>query len=224
MCFGCGTPFPFLEYIDQLHVTQWEKVHVLLTYVYFMSIDLWFGNYRVCLFLNFSSEKSGTRYLSIFNFIFQASWVDKMKECLENRLKMSRRKMKRQGDTASPSAKRQRSSHPKDHLLQRSVFVELPTSSMQYFIVLINCRYPVRVQDVESEDPRSVVEHNKALCEEMKKPKPRDALLLPLMKKTFQDRRIFIQNDASTVVEILEHYPAMARPAVVSLVLSTTIE
>ena len=45
--------------------------------------------------------------------------------------------------------------------------------------------------------------------EEMKKPKPRDSLLLPLMKKTFQDRRIFIQNDVSAVLDILEHYPVL---------------
>ena len=74
----------------------------------------------------------------------------------------------------------------------------------------------MRVQDGESEDPRGVVEHSKAICEEMKKPKPRDSLLLPLMKKTFQDRRIFIRSDASAVSEILEHYPALGRPAVVS--------
>ena len=74
----------------------------------------------------------------------------------------------------------------------------------------------MRVQESESEDPRSVMEHNKAMHEEMKKPKPRDSLLLPLMKKTFHDRCIFIQNDASSVSEILEHYPALARPGIVS--------
>ena len=49
----------------------------------------------------------------------------------------------------------------------------------------------------------SVAEHAKALNEEMKKPKPRDSVLLPLMKHTFHDRRIFVQNDASSVTEIL---------------------
>ena len=68
-----------------------------------------------------------------------------------------------------------------------------------------------------SEDPRSVEEHTKALVEEMKKSKPRDAVLLPLMKSTFQDRRIFIQNDAKAVIEILDVYPPLSRPAVVSL-------
>ena len=84
------------------------------------------------------------------------------------------------------------------------------------FVSLCNWyRYPVRVQDSISEDPRSVTEHNKALHEEMKKAKPRDTVMLPLMKNTYRDRRTFIQNDASTVAEILEHYPALVRPAVV---------
>ena len=51
----------------------------------------------------------------------------------------------------------------------------------------------------------------KALQEEMKKAKPRDVLLLQLMKNTFHDRRMFIQNE-----DILEQYPALARPTVVS--------
>ena len=62
-------------------------------------------------------------------------------------------------------------------------------------------------------------EHNKGLKEEMKKAKPRDNLLLPLMKKTFCSRRIYIQSEASTVAEILEQYPAMVRPAIVSVLL-----
>ena len=64
------------------------------------------------------------------------------------------------------------------------------------------------MHDCEPDDPRSIREHTKAMHEEMKKSKPRDSLLLPLMKITFQDRCMFIQNDASTVAEILEHYPA----------------
>ena len=53
------------------------------------------------------------------SFLLQSSWVDKIKECLENRIKMSRRKMKRIGEAESPNPKRQRSSLHKDHLLQR---------------------------------------------------------------------------------------------------------
>ena len=50
----------------------------------------------------------------------------------------------------------------------------------------------------------------------MRKAKPRDNLLLPLMKSTYPDCRIFIQNDATPVTEILDSYPALRRPAIVS--------
>lgn len=74
----------------------------------------------------------------------------------------------------------------------------------------------MRVEDAIPDDPGSVAEHNKALQEEMQKSKPRDSVLLPLMRSTFYDRRIFIQNDAASVSDILDHYPALYRPAVVS--------
>ena len=77
----------------------------------------------------------------------------------------------------------------------------------------------MRIEESMPEDPSSVAEHKKALQEEMKKAKPRDALLLPLMKSTFHDRRLFIQNDASAVADILEDYPALARSTVVSVIL-----
>ena len=79
------------------------------------------------------------------------------------------------------------------------------------------CRYPVRVQETVTDDPKSVQEHNKALHEEMKKANPRDHLLLPLMKSTFDDRRVFVQNDAASVTEILDSYPALAQFSVVRL-------
>ena len=44
------------------------------------------------------------------------------------------------------------------------------------------------------------VAENAEAPEEMKKPKPKDSVLLPLMKHTFHDRRIFVQNDAASVV------------------------
>ena len=74
----------------------------------------------------------------------------------------------------------------------------------------------MRILDTVSDDPRSVAEHTKALVDEMKKAKPRDTVLSPLMKSTFQDRRVFIQNDATTVAEILQVYPSLNRPAMVS--------
>ena len=82
-----------------------------------------------------------------------------------------------------------------------------------------NYRYPVRVQEVDTDDPRSISEHYKAVEEEMKKQKPRDALILPLMKSTFHDRRLFIQNDATSVNEILQIHPALVRPATVSIII-----
>ena len=74
----------------------------------------------------------------------------------------------------------------------------------------------MRVQDAISDDPRSTAEHTKAMIEEMKKSKPRDSVVLPLMKSTFPDRRLFVQNDAGNVTEILESYPAFSRPAVIN--------
>ena len=74
----------------------------------------------------------------------------------------------------------------------------------------------MRIEDCVPEDSGSVSEHKKALQEEMKKAKPRDVLLLQLMKNTFHDRRMFIQNEAAAVADILEQYPALARPTVVS--------
>ena len=74
----------------------------------------------------------------------------------------------------------------------------------------------MRVEEGIPEDPGSVAEHNKAIQEEMKKAKPRDTQLLSLMKSTFHDRRIFIQNDAVNVADVLKHYPALTHPAVVN--------
>lgn len=67
-----------------------------------------------------------------------------------------------------------------------------------------------------SDDVRSIQEHNKALHEELSKAKPRDPVILPLMKSTFSERRIYRQNDAISVKETLDVYPALRRPAVVS--------
>ncbi len=63
---------------------------------------------------------------------------------------------------------------------------------------------------------RSIEEHIKAASEEMKKLKPRDHVLLPLMKKTFQGRRMLVQVDAESVQHILDIYAALRRVVVVS--------
>ena len=43
----------------------------------------------------------------------------KMQECIDNRLKLSRRKLKKQSGEASPNPKRKRMAYAKDELLSR---------------------------------------------------------------------------------------------------------
>ena len=57
-------------------------------------------------------------FLSLY-FDMQASWVFKMQECIDNRLKQSRRKLKKQLGGASPNPKRKCVLYPKDELLSR---------------------------------------------------------------------------------------------------------
>lgn len=75
-------------------------------------------------------------------------------------------------------------------------------------------RYPV-TNNIAGENPESLVEHGKAIEKELAKKKPRDAILLPLMKSTYGDRRIYILNVACSVSDLLVKYPALSRPAVV---------
>ena len=74
-------------------------------------------------------------------------------------------------------------------------------------------RYPTRVLDAPVDDACSTERHKKAIEEESKKSKPRDSVLLPLMKSTFQARRMFIQ---AKVEGTLQSFPTLSRPAVVS--------
>lgn len=60
--------------------------------------------------------------------------------------------------------------------------------------------------------------HNKAIKVELAKAKPRDSVLLPLMRSTYGERRMFILNEATSVQSILEKYCALSRPAIVSAV------
>lgn len=78
-------------------------------------------------------------------------------------------------------------------------------------------RYPVKVNADIVDDDQSFERHSKAMKEEMEKARPRDTLLLPLMKSTFSTRRGMIQfEEDKSVVDILKDYPALSRPAVVS--------
>ena len=79
-------------------------------------------------------------------------------------------------------------------------------------------RYPAQPGGGSLDDPRSIEEHCKAMCDEMKKTSPRDHVLLPLLKSTYGDRRSYIEFDSEADVRsMLEVYPALCRPAAVRL-------
>ena len=68
------------------------------------------------------------------------------------------------------------------------------------------------------DDQRSVDEHTRAMITEMNKARPRDHVLLPLLKSTYDSRRMYVEfDDDADVCSTLEAYPAMCRPAAVSL-------
>ena len=77
-------------------------------------------------------------------------------------------------------------------------------------------RYPVGSStSPDIENPETVAEHQKAMNNELEKTRPRDSILLPLMKSTFGARRMFVLSDAISVAAILKEYRALSRPAVV---------
>ncbi len=82
---------------------------------------------------------------------------------------------------------------------------------------LMRC-YPISsdfdVPPVESQE--TMQQHMKAISKELEKKKPRDSVLLPLMLSTYAPRRLFIMNDATSVGDTLNTYPALSRQAVVS--------
>ena len=78
-------------------------------------------------------------------------------------------------------------------------------------------RYPVQSNaSLSNEDPESLESHKKAIEDELTKAKPRDTVLLPLLKLTYSERRMYIQEVASSVTDILTNYKALSRPTVVS--------
>ena len=76
-------------------------------------------------------------------------------------------------------------------------------------------RYPVTVSS-EMADEATMEQHLEAIQEEMEKSKPRDWILLPLMKGTFQNHLLYIRKDATSVKEIMEKYPCLKYPSLVS--------
>ena len=79
-------------------------------------------------------------------------------------------------------------------------------------------RYPMTNQP-ECEDTESLEQHRQAISKELEKAKPRDSVLLPLLRSTYGERRMFILNEASCVKGILERFPSMRRPSVVCVVI-----
>ena len=78
-------------------------------------------------------------------------------------------------------------------------------------------RYPISSYEVG--DCATVEKHSKAISDELSKVKPRDTLLLPLLKTTFGVRRMYVMNEATCVTDVLNKYPALSRTAAVSDIL-----
>lgn len=75
-------------------------------------------------------------------------------------------------------------------------------------------RYPST--SLDSVNIETMQQHLKAIGTELSKSRPRDVVLLPLMKSTFSERRMYVLNEASSLDAILTKYPALSRSAVVS--------
>ena len=118
-----------------------------------------------------------------------------MVERIQNVIKADRRKARQAGvDPCTSPKKRQKKDIEKQNLARR---------------------YPISASS-SLVDAASTKRHKKAIDDEMEKAKPRDAVLLPLMKTIYGDRRMFVMNDAASVMEILSCYPALKRLSVVN--------
>ena len=67
-------------------------------------------------------------------------------------------------------------------------------------------RYPASEKDDTLVAEETLEIHLKAIEDEMKKAKPRDLVLLPLMKSTFPSQCFYIRNEATSVQQILDKY------------------
>ena len=65
----------------------------------------------------------------------------------------------------------------------------------------------------EAEDADSLEKHKKAIATDLGKAKPRDSVLLPLMKSTYREQQMF---EVTSVAVILTNHPVLSRPAIVS--------
>lgn len=115
------------------------------------------------------------------------SWVTRMLERVRNVIKTDR---KRSGSSI-PTETTPKRSKGKNNLLRR---------------------YPAAEKDDTLVDEETLEIHLKAIEDEMKKAKPRDRVLLPLMKSTFPSRCFYIRNEATSVQQILDKYPSLKIP------------
>ena len=95
---------------------------------------------------------------------FQQSWSDKTIERVRNVIKTDNRKARQAGDFSSSSLPAKCQKKVQDTELTR--------------------RYPVVATNMDIEDPLTVNKHQAAITEELAKAKPRDTVLLPLLKTT----------------------------------------
>lgn len=130
-----------------------------------------------------------------FMYILQRSWSDKIIERVRNVIKTDNRKARQAGECGSASVPTKRQKKVQETELTR--------------------RYPVVSTNMDIEDPSTISRHEGGIAEELAKTKPRDTVLLPLLKKTYGERRLFIVNSASSITDIKTRYPALSRPAVV---------
>ncbi len=76
-------------------------------------------------------------------------------------------------------------------------------------------RYPAKQHTLTDAD--TVQQHIAAMNSEIAKKKPREIVVLPLLKQTYSSRRDFVTSpERSSVKEILEIYPGLKLPSAVS--------
>ena len=86
----------------------------------------------------------------------------------------------------------------------------------------ITDRYPpLALSDVSDEATNS--RNKEALDKELSKKKPIKFTILELMELTYGCRRDYVVNEARSVHEILEKYPALSRPDIVSVTLAIVV-
>ena len=79
-------------------------------------------------------------------------------------------------------------------------------------------RYPITENNEIMEDKSTIEKFKSAIGTELARSKPRDAILLPLMKSTYPERRMYILGEPISLFNVLQQYPALKRPAIVSCI------